>query len=226
MARHQRARWLRVRHARRHPDPSLSRAARCRVAGAAWPSRARVATRRANTAAGGQIGWLSRLDNPSRTSSLTSGWSVVCRSGPTTLDGTTIEKRLVMPRLQNTVLVTYTVLEPGSRFVWGFVRTCTRGRTRRPSTTRSRHRLSSWRAPGISRRRSTRRSRRSCSRSATTNRRSRLHPEVTKDVPYLLERQRGYASVGDTWSPGYFKLDLAEGERATFIASTESAVGP
>ena len=50
-----------------------------------------------------------------------------------------------------------------------------------------------------------------------------LHPEVTKDVPYLLERERGYASVGDTWSPGYFKLDLAEGERATFIASTESA---
>ncbi len=50
-----------------------------------------------------------------------------------------------------------------------------------------------------------------------------LHPEVTKDVPYLLEQQRGYASVGDTWSPGYFKLDLAEGERATFIASTESA---
>ena len=49
-----------------------------------------------------------------------------------------------------------------------------------------------------------------------------LHPEITKDVPYLLERQRGYASVGDTWSPGYFKLDLAEGEHATFIASTES----
>jgi predicted glycogen debranching enzyme len=41
-------------------------------------------------------------------------------------------------------------------------------------------------------------------------------------VPYLLERQRGYASVGDTWSPGYFKLDLTEGEHATFIASTES----
>jgi predicted glycogen debranching enzyme len=49
-----------------------------------------------------------------------------------------------------------------------------------------------------------------------------LHPEVTKDVPYLLERERGYASVGDTWSPGYFKLDLREGERATVISSTES----
>jgi predicted glycogen debranching enzyme len=46
---------------------------------------------------------------------------------------------------------------------------------------------------------------------------------VTKDVPYLIEQQRGYASTGDTWSPGYFKLDLAERERATFIASTNGA---
>ena len=38
-----------------------------------------------------------------------------------------------------------------------------------------------------------------------------LHPEVTKDVPYLFEEAARVHSVGDTWSPGYYKLDLDEG---------------
>ena len=32
----------------------------------------------------------------------------------------------------------------------------------------------------------------------------------------------GIAADGNTWSPGYYKLDLADGEQVTFIASTES----
>ena len=45
---------------------------------------------------------------------------------------------------------------------------------------------------------------------------------LSEDLHYDLEEQRGYPADGRTWSPGYYKLDLAEGEQVTFIASTES----
>jgi predicted glycogen debranching enzyme len=38
---------------------------------------------------------------------------------------------------------------------------------------------------------------------------------------YRIEQSRGYDSKGDLWSPGYFRVDLAEGSDATLIASTE-----
>jgi len=44
---------------------------------------------------------------------------------------------------------------------------------------------------------------------------------VTEGLHYELEEQRGYAADGSTWSPGYYKVDLAEHEQITFIASTE-----
>jgi predicted glycogen debranching enzyme len=44
---------------------------------------------------------------------------------------------------------------------------------------------------------------------------------VTEALHYELEEQRGYAADGSTWSPGYYKVDLAEHEQITFIASTE-----
>jgi predicted glycogen debranching enzyme len=44
---------------------------------------------------------------------------------------------------------------------------------------------------------------------------------LTEDLHYELEAQRGYSADGNTWTPGYYKLDLAEHERVTFIASTE-----
>jgi predicted glycogen debranching enzyme len=40
-------------------------------------------------------------------------------------------------------------------------------------------------------------------------------------VPYDMERSRGYASVGSLWSPGYFRADLTVGQGLTLIASTE-----
>jgi predicted glycogen debranching enzyme len=139
------------------------------------------------------------------------------------LDGATVEKRLIMPRLQNTVLVIYSVTQASKPIRLGI----------RPHLHARPHEapvdyalpaspvlmakggyleatLDASVPPLIMTMRD--------HESAFT-----LHPEVTKDVPYVLEQQRGYASIGDTWSPGYFKLDLAEGERATFIASTESA---
>jgi predicted glycogen debranching enzyme len=50
-------------------------------------------------------------------------------------------------------------------------------------------------------------------------------------VPYEMERNRGYDSVGALWSPGYFRADLGVGDAVTLIASTDPwenvlALGP
>jgi predicted glycogen debranching enzyme len=41
-------------------------------------------------------------------------------------------------------------------------------------------------------------------------------------VLYPVEESRGYQARGDLWSPGYFKMSLAAGQRAALVASTES----
>ena len=43
----------------------------------------------------------------------------------------------------------------------------------------------------------------------------------TSLIPYRTERNRGYEWQGSLWSPGYFRADLAEGDRTTLVASTE-----
>jgi predicted glycogen debranching enzyme len=42
------------------------------------------------------------------------------------------------------------------------------------------------------------------------------------NVLYPVEESRGYQANGDLWSPGYFKLPLQGGRRASLVASTES----
>ena len=42
------------------------------------------------------------------------------------------------------------------------------------------------------------------------------------DVVYQIERDRGYSSRGDLWSPGYFSALLAPGHDVTIAASTEN----
>ena len=42
------------------------------------------------------------------------------------------------------------------------------------------------------------------------------------EIPYEMERSRGYASVGSLYSPGYFRGDLRPGSDVTLVASTES----
>jgi predicted glycogen debranching enzyme len=42
------------------------------------------------------------------------------------------------------------------------------------------------------------------------------------NVLYPVEESRGYQARGDLWSPGYFKMTLRVGERATLVASSES----
>jgi len=41
-------------------------------------------------------------------------------------------------------------------------------------------------------------------------------------VLYRIEQSRGYAHEGNLWSPGYFQVDLREHDRATLVGSTES----
>jgi predicted glycogen debranching enzyme len=138
------------------------------------------------------------------------------------LDGTTLEKRLIMPRLQNTVLVTYQLIKASAPIRLGI----------RPHLLARPHEATVDYAlpdsPVLLARGGYLEATLDASVPpivmALRDHQSSfaLHPDVTKDVPYVLEQQRGYASIGDAWSPGYFKLDLTEGERATFIASTES----
>lgn len=45
--------------------------------------------------------------------------------------------------------------------------------------------------------------------------------QAVADVRYLLEEHRGYENEGPLWSPGYFRLQLRPGESATLIASVE-----
>jgi predicted glycogen debranching enzyme len=172
--------------------------------------------------AGGQIGWLSRLDNAA--GGVTTHVHLVGGLPIWTyeLEGTTIEKRLIMPRLQNTVIVSYHVTRAAKAIRVG-IRPHLHARPHEASVD-----YTLPRSPVLIARAGYLEAAIDASvpplvfglRDHESS--FALHPEVTKEVPYLLEQQRGYASVGDTWSPGYFKLDLAEGERATFIASTQS----
>jgi predicted glycogen debranching enzyme len=43
-----------------------------------------------------------------------------------------------------------------------------------------------------------------------------------RNVEYRLEKERGYDSQGILWSPGYIRVDLAEGDEVALVASTEA----
>ena len=49
-----------------------------------------------------------------------------------------------------------------------------------------------------------------------------LETEQTGRLHYRLEEQRGYESSGEMWSPGEFRLTLAPGSPVTLVASSES----
>jgi predicted glycogen debranching enzyme len=42
-----------------------------------------------------------------------------------------------------------------------------------------------------------------------------------QEIVYRIEESRGYAARGDLWSPGYFHAEIAKGRDATLLASTE-----
>ena len=48
-----------------------------------------------------------------------------------------------------------------------------------------------------------------------------IAPSKIPEVVYRSEQQRGYSFQGELWSPGFFRADLAERDTATLIGSTE-----
>lgn len=49
-----------------------------------------------------------------------------------------------------------------------------------------------------------------------------IEPRRFSDILYRVEEQRGYEAHGNLWSPGYFRVDLAERSNVTLIASSET----
>jgi predicted glycogen debranching enzyme len=138
------------------------------------------------------------------------------------LRGITIERRLFMPHQQNTVIVTYTLTRADEPVRLGF-RPLLHARPHEAPVdaplpaqpvlvARSRH-LEVTLDSAVPPLRLVVKS-----RPASFT----VEPQLIEDVRYRLEEERGYPSRGGAWSPGYYKFDLAEGDHATFLASTES----
>jgi predicted glycogen debranching enzyme len=49
-----------------------------------------------------------------------------------------------------------------------------------------------------------------------------FEPKKLTQLLYRVEESRGYDSEGDLFSPGYFRVDLLQGREASLVASTES----
>src|SRR5436309_6988660 len=49
-----------------------------------------------------------------------------------------------------------------------------------------------------------------------------IAPAKIPQVVYRIEQQRGYSYEGELWSPGYFRVNLTERSTATLVGSTES----
>lgn len=137
------------------------------------------------------------------------------------IDGCEIEKRLLLPHLQNTVLITYTLLK-GERVRLG-VRPLLNAR---PHEAPVDHPLPKEprliaRGPLIEIEFDTDvpplRLRLAGESGAFT-----MDAVTVEHLHYRLEHMRGYEATGGAWSPGYFRTDLHPGRSVTVIASTES----
>ena len=167
-----------------------------------------------------RVGWLSRRDDSSPVVvsdfKLVAGlpvWRYV-------FDGIELEKRLFMPNEQNSIFVTYTLMKASEPIRFGLrpmvairMHEAPVDRTvpQEPIVTAHQRCLevnAGEAVPTI--------------RLAIRDHVSTFTVHsITEDLHYEHEEQRGYAADGNTWSPGYYKLDLAEREHATFVASTE-----
>jgi predicted glycogen debranching enzyme len=137
------------------------------------------------------------------------------------VDGFTIEKRVVMPHEQNTVHVTYRVVEgPGTvRFN---LRPSVHFRSYEAAVDESPVKTYTIAATGNQYELSAGpdlpilRMMLVGTRAALT-----LDEKGTPGVPYQMEETRGYQWKGSLWSPGYFRADAEAGEQVSLIASAE-----
>jgi predicted glycogen debranching enzyme len=137
------------------------------------------------------------------------------------VNGFTIEKRILMPHAQNTVHVTYTVLE-GQGTVRFNLRPSVQYRgyetpVDQPlvqiytiAATGGRYELSAGTEMPVLRMMLY------GERAALT-----LDERGISSVPYKMEEDRGYQWVGSLWSPGYFRADAQAGQSISLVASAE-----
>jgi predicted glycogen debranching enzyme len=137
------------------------------------------------------------------------------------VDGFAIEKRILMPHAQNTVHVSYRVLE-GEGTVRFNLRPSVHYRGYEASVdesavqsytiaaTGNRYELSAGPELPVLRMMLL------GERGALT-----LDEKGTSAVPYHMEQTRGYQWKGSLWSPGYFRADAQKGQQISLIASAE-----
>ena len=137
------------------------------------------------------------------------------------LHGMTIEKRVLMPHQQNTVHITYRVLSGV-----GSVRLKLRPALHFRSLEESVHDsiTESYTTTAVEDRLAF-----SAFQGYPPLRMKMYGSRVTfalddtiTDVHYRAEAERGYADIGELWSPGYFSVDLGREVPATLVASTET----
>ena len=145
------------------------------------------------------------------------------------IDGYVIEKRLLLPRFQNTVLVSYALIE-GDGVVRLGIRPLLNARPHeapvdhplpveptfvaRGSAVREPPLLEIQFSPDVP----PLRLRLSGMPGAFT-----YEPQTVQHLYYRTEQSRGYQAVGDAWTPGYFRVDLRAGQSVAVVASTEPA---
>ena len=136
--------------------------------------------------------------------------------------GFAIEKRVLMPHAQNSVDVTYRLLE-GDGPVRVALRPSVHFRPHEAAVNQSQATSYSITASGGRYEVSAGTDLPSLrmvlhgARAALT-----LDEKGAPRVPYSMEESRGYESIGSLWSPGYFRADLSKDSPVTLIASTES----
>ncbi|NLE00668.1 MAG: glycogen debranching protein, partial [Fibrobacter sp.] len=133
-----------------------------------------------------------------------------------------IEKRIVMAHMQNTVYITYTILSSPEQCTLTLLPLIQFRQHDQPPSTDDK---SSY----IFTARSDRYEISSETSSITLKlymhapvKKFILEGGVRKNVFHVIEAQRGYEAAGSLWSPGVLKTTLKSGESATIIASSES----
>jgi predicted glycogen debranching enzyme len=138
------------------------------------------------------------------------------------LSDVVIEKRIVMPHAQNTVHISYRLIEgeapvrltlrPSVQFR-GYEAPVDQSPVQAYSLTAGQHRYELSGGPDLP-----------CLRLQMHGHKAALtlDEKGVSAVPYQMEESRGYEAVGSLWSPGYFRTDLRPDETATLVASTET----
>src|SRR5437764_4728392 len=134
-----------------------------------------------------------------------------------------LEKRVVLPHLQNTVHISYRILGGASRprlelrpaFHFRHHEASVDVGTAGPyklTSVGDRYEIAAPRGRGLPPLRM-----KVCDCAAAFT----ISAKKLRQVVYRTEQSRGYAHEGDLWSPGFFHVDLEETDSATLVGSTE-----